>query len=217
MPTAVHTGRHKGYRYITCISYTCTLSDLREVSVVVLCLQASFFVGNMWEGWTEKEVAEMIREVQLDCNLMIAFHERVLRSQFWLWTLVPVFGWVSAPSRWISMKRNWQKYEAWARSSRVALIRNEIVVVSLPQCSCTDPPQVWLDTEMLWLQYRTAINWWHFMFADMASSACASELNRSGKISRPFWQDVLCPEHTFQSENESCWPTRCYGDCWNSR
>lgn len=96
----------------------------------------------MWEGWTEQEVNDMIREVNLDINSMVNFHRQVLHSQFWLWTLVPVFGWISAPARWMYMQRNRRTYQSWAQSSRVALIGNDIVVVSLPQSCCTDPPQV---------------------------------------------------------------------------
>lgn len=85
----------------------------------------------------------MVREVHLDSISMIEFHQRVLQTQFWLWTLVPVFGWVSAPARWKGMRHNRRKYEIWAKSSKVALIAKDIVVVSLPQGTTNRDPQVW--------------------------------------------------------------------------
>eukprot|EP00892_Ulva_mutabilis_P009451 jgi/Ulvmu1/6879/UM031_0084.1 len=97
----------------------------------------------MWEGWTNDEANAMLREVQLDSTIMIEFHQRVLYSQFWLWTLVPAFGWISAPSRWASMQRNRRKYETWAKSSKVALIGTDIVVVSLPRDTYNCHPKAW--------------------------------------------------------------------------
>jgi hypothetical protein len=96
----------------------------------------------MWEGWTPEEQLEIIKEVYIDRNGMVDFHQKVLKAQFWLWSLVPVLGCVSAPCRWKCMAESRRKYQEWAQSSHMALTSNAIIVVGLPSTRC--PQQVQL-------------------------------------------------------------------------
>jgi hypothetical protein len=63
---------------------------------------------------------------------MVAFHRKVLNSQFCWWSLVPVLGCATASVRWKAMQESKRKYGIWAHCSHMALTKSSVIVVGMP-------------------------------------------------------------------------------------
>jgi hypothetical protein len=86
----------------------------------------------MWSGWTDKEKQEILSEVEIDVDGLNHHYESVARSQFLLWTLVPVFGCITVWWRYASMKSSVKQYKEWSAASKIAITARSILVVSQP-------------------------------------------------------------------------------------
>jgi hypothetical protein len=86
----------------------------------------------MWSGWTDKERQEILSEVEIDVESLNQHHKSVARSQFLWWTLVPIFGCITAWCRYTSMKNSVRQYREWSDASKVAITGRSILVVSQP-------------------------------------------------------------------------------------
>jgi hypothetical protein len=71
-------------------------------------------------------------KVYLDRHGMVAFHKKVLNSQFCWWSLVPVLGCATASVRWKAMQESKRKYGIWAHCSHMALTKSSVIVVGMP-------------------------------------------------------------------------------------
>lgn len=68
----------------------------------------------------------------LDRSGMVAFHRKVLNSQMFWWSLVPILGCATASMRWKAMKESKRKYGQWAHCSHMALTNASVIVVGVP-------------------------------------------------------------------------------------
>lgn len=90
----------------------------------------SFF--NVKHGQASRSWLPLQLQVYLDRHGMVSFHKKVLNSQFFWWSLVPVLGCATAAMRWKAMSESKRKYDSWAHASHMALTQHSVIVVGIP-------------------------------------------------------------------------------------